>query len=163
GVTAHGLPFLAMEWLEGEDLAKRLARSPLDLTETMLLLQRATRGAAVAHASGVVHRDIKPSNLFFPAGGVGELKLIYLGVARRVDAQRGLTKTGAILGTAGYMSPEQAMGDHHVDARSDVFALGCVLYECLTGRPAFTGVNAMAVIAKVLRDEPPPIRALRPE
>jgi hypothetical protein len=162
GNTPHGAPFLVMEWLEGEDLTARLARSPLSASECLALLRRASAGLAEAHARGVVHRDVKPSNLFLVRGEPGLVKLVDFGVARIADSDNTLTRSGALLGTVGYMAPEQAMGPREVDARADVFALGCVAFECLTGRPAFTGKNAVAVLAKVLRDEAPRLRDVLP-
>jgi serine/threonine protein kinase len=153
GLTPQGCPFLAMDWLDGEDLCERLARKGLDAVESLAVVRRACEGLAVAHARGVVHRDIKPSNLFLVGGDPAGTKVIDFGVARVEAAVTTLTRPGTSLGTAGYMSPEQAMEAADVDARADVFALGCVLYECLTGRPAFGGRPA-AVIVKLLRDNP---------
>jgi hypothetical protein len=163
GTTHVGCQFLVMEWLEGEDLAARLSRSRLGVEESLTLVRRVALGAAAAHARGIVHRDIKPSNIFLPDRELGASKLIDFGVARRLEETNGLlTQPGAVLGTVGYMSPEQAMGAQNLDARADVFALGCVLYECLTGRPAFSGVNAVAALLKVLREEPPRASELLP-
>jgi tetratricopeptide (TPR) repeat protein len=163
GATPQGTPFLAMEWLEGEDLAERLARSPLTVEDSLSLVRRACEGLAVAHTRGIVHRDLKPSNLFLVDRDPASLKLIDFGIARMEARVQALTRTGVLLGTVGYMAPEQAMGASDLDARADVFALGCVLYECLTGRPAFRGQHAVAVLAKVLRDEPPRISEARPD
>jgi len=161
GLTPQGLPFLAMDWLEGEDLCERLARERLDAAESLAVLRRACEGLAVAHARGVVHRDIKPSNLFLVGGQPAEAKIIDFGVARVEAAAMALTRPGMSLGTVGYMAPEQAREAADVDARADVFALGCVLYECLTGRPAFGG-RPVAVIVKLLRDNPQRPSELRP-
>jgi serine/threonine protein kinase len=161
GTTARGLPFIAMDWLDGEDLAQRLVRAPLTAAESLTLLRRACEGLAVAHARGIVHRDIKPSNLFLVNGDPGSLKLLDFGVARYRHDVPTLTRAGAVLGTVGYMSPEQAMASPALDARTDVFALGCVLFECLTGRPAFVGPNAVAVLAKVLHEDPPVVSQLQ--
>jgi eukaryotic-like serine/threonine-protein kinase len=162
GMTATGLPFLAMDWLEGEDLATRLAGSGLEVTESLALLRRACEGLAVAHAKGVVHRDIKPSNLFLVDGAPTTCKIIDFGVACLEDGAHSLTRPGTTLGTAGYMAPEQALEAADVDSRADVYALGCVLYECITGRAAFRG-HPVAVIAQVLRELPPRPAELRPE
>ncbi len=153
GLTPDGSPFLAMDWLDGEDLHERLAHSDLEVAETFAVARRVCEGLAVAHARGIVHRDIKPSNLFLVGGAPSETKIIDFGVARLADPSTTLTRPGTSLGTAGYMAPEQAMEATDVDARADFFALGCVLYECLTGRPAFGGRPA-AVLVKVLRDSP---------
>jgi hypothetical protein len=160
GTSAEGAPFIAMEWLDGEDLSSRLLRSPLRIDETLTLIRRACEGIAVAHASGVVHRDLKPSNLFLVHGDPSSVKVLDFGIARDPGGARQLTQTGMFLGTVGYMSPEQAMGPREVDSRTDVFALGCVLFECLTGRAAFVGHNAVAVLAKVLREDPPRLKTL---
>ncbi len=162
GTTPLATPFLAMEWLDGEDLAQRLARAPLSASESLALLRRACAGVAMAHAHGIIHRDLKPSNLFLPSRNPAELKVLDFGIARQTQQPRFLTQSGVVLGTVGYMAPEQAMGQHELDSRADVFALGCVLFECLTGRAAFTGPNAMAVLAKVLCEEPARVSELRP-
>jgi serine/threonine protein kinase len=161
GLTPEGSPFLAMDWLDGEDLFERLARSDLEPEESLALARRACEGLAVAHARGIVHRDIKPSNLFLVGADPAATKIIDFGVARLESGPTTLTRPGTSLGTAGYMAPEQAMEAADVDARADFFALGCVLYECLTGRPAFGGRPA-AVLVKVLRENPQPPSELRP-
>ncbi len=161
GLTPEGLPFLAMDWLDGEDLCARLARSALDPSESLAVVRRACEGLAVAHARGIVHRDIKPSNLFLVGGDPAQTKIIDFGVARLEAGSTTLTRPGTSLGTAGYMAPEQAMEAADVDARADFFALGCVLFECLTGRPAFGGRPA-SVLVKVLREQPPRPSELRP-
>jgi hypothetical protein len=163
GLTPEGDPYLAMEWLEGEDLSHRLARQALGAAEAIAVVASAAEGLSVAHAAGIVHRDVKPGNVFLVGRDPGRVKLLDFGVARLFEGGAGLTRTGAVVGTAGYMAPEQARGQRTIDARADVFALGCVLFECLTGRPAFAGDHAVAILAKVLREEVPPIRALRPE
>ncbi|WP_437320149.1 protein kinase domain-containing protein [Sorangium sp. So ce385] len=160
GETPDGEPYLAMEWLEGEDLRARLSRGMLGVDESVALAARVAAALATAHARGVVHRDLKPSNLFLPGGDVALVKVLDFGIAHLGDVTR-LTRTGAILGTPGYMAPEQAGGAGALDARADVFALGCVLYECLTGTPAFAGERLMAVLAKICCEEPPRVGALR--
>lgn len=155
GRAADGRPFLAMDWLEGEDLATRLSRGPLGLRESLSVTSRMARALAYAHERGVVHRDVKPNNVFLPGGAVENATLVDFGIARLVDATRPMTRTGSVLGTLGYMAPEQARGDKDVDARADVFALGCVLFECLVGRPAFQGQHAIAILAKILLEDPP--------
>jgi tetratricopeptide (TPR) repeat protein len=163
GLCGDGAPYLAMEWLDGEDLGQRLRRSPLTVAESLTVFSRLAEVLAWLHAAGVVHRDIKPSNLFLVDGRLDTVKVIDFGIARLPYAGRTATRTGTRLGTPGYMAPEQASGDSLVDARADVFSMGCVLFECLTGRPAFAGEHAMAVLAKVLFDEVPEVRKLRPE
>jgi serine/threonine protein kinase len=149
-----------MDWLEGEDLAERLARAPLDVGDSLALVRKASEGLAVAHARGVVHRDVKPSNLFLVGSDPAAVKVIDFGVARVDSGAVNLTRPGSSLGTAGYMAPEQAMEAADVDARADVYGLGCVLFECLTGRPPFVGRPA-ALVVKVLRDKPPAPSTLR--
>ncbi len=158
GMTSQGRPYLVMEWIEGETLRERLSRRGLTVPESVLMARRVAEALAEMHARGIIHRDVKPSNLIFPGGVVDRVKLLDFGIARRSDDLVGLTHTGVMVGSPGYMAPEQARGDRTVlDARTDLFSLGCVLYECLTGRPAFFG-DPVAVRAKVLLAEPPPIR-----
>ena len=168
GSTARGQPYLAMDWLEGADLAQYLSKRGLNVAESLELARRLAEGLAVAHQRGIVHRDIKPSNVLLAGGEAARATLLDFGIAQlqpsRLTSRAHLrTQTGIILGTVGYMSPEQAIADKQLDARTDVFALGCVLFECLTGRPAFSGEHVAAVLAKVLRQEVPRIRDVRPE
>lgn len=146
-------PYLVMEWLEGEDLGVRLARGRLSIEQSLALIRGAAEALAFAHANGVVHRDVKPSNLFLLHGAPDHPKLLDFGIARLREGMQALTDAGTMLGTVGYMAPEQATGEPDVDFRADIFSLGCVLFECLTGRPAFAGRHAIAVLAKVLREE----------
>jgi serine/threonine protein kinase len=161
GLTEHGQPFLAMEWLEGEDLAQRLARQPLSLPESLALLRRAAQALAVAHQRGIVHRDLKPSNLFLRHGRPEEVVLLDFGLARHLLASQRLTATAVLLGTPGYMAPEQASAHAELTPRADLFSLGCVLYECLAGQPPFSAPHLAAVLAKILFAEPTPLRGLR--
>ena len=162
GVADAGDLFLAMEWLEGEDLSRRLARGRLEIEESLTLLRLVAEALASVHARGVVHRDIKPSNLFLKDGMAERVKLIDFGLARLPTTPH-LTRSGMALGTPGYLAPEQARGEREIGPQADVFALGAVLFECLTGQPAFAGANVMAVLGKLLLDEPPLLRELRPE
>ena len=130
GTTPRGEAYLAMEWLEGEDLSRRLAREPPSPSEALALIGRAAETLAVAHARGVVHRDLKPSNLFLVGRDLAHVKVLDFGVARLTREQASLTVAGEVVGTPGYMAPEQARGERSVDGRADVFALGCVLFEC---------------------------------
>ncbi|WP_437815179.1 serine/threonine-protein kinase [Sorangium sp. So ce1078] len=159
-VTAAGQRWLAMEWLDGEDLSARLGRAGLSVDESVAAMIAAADALAAAHARGVVHRDIKPSNLFLVGGDPRRVKLLDFGIARLSGASRVVTRPGAIMGTPGYMAPEQAAGEQ-TDARTDVFSLGAVLFECLTGRPAFMGRHLMALLARLLLEEPPRVRELR--
>jgi serine/threonine protein kinase len=161
GVTPEGERYLAMEWLEGMDLATRLRGGPLSVGETAALLRRVAGALAPAHERGIVHRDVKPSNLFLPGGEVGRVKLLDFGIARRAAGVT-LTGAGALVGTPGYMAPEQVRGERDITPAADVFALGCVLYECLTGRAPFTGDHVAAALVRLLFDDVTPIGALRP-
>jgi hypothetical protein len=166
GIAEDGRPYLAMEWLEGETLAQRLERGALSATETVALAIRVAEGLVAAHARGIVHCDLKPSNLLLANGRLEEAKILDFGIARRVWRQRDLTAPsvpGAIAGTPAYMSPEQARGEPKLRPSTDTFALGAVLYECLTGTRAFGGENALATMAEICFGEPPPPRSLRPE
>ncbi len=107
GLTPEGDPYLVMEWLEGEDLARRLARLALGAGEAIAIVQRAAEALAEAHAAGIVHRDVKPANIFLVGGDPRRVKVLDFGIARLPRAGVGLTRPGAILGTAGYMAPEQ--------------------------------------------------------
>lgn len=155
GETSARESFLVMELLQGEDLAQRLTRAGLSVEESLIVVRRAAEALAFAHDQGIVHRDVKPSNLFLVGGDVERVKVLDFGVARAPLQTGALTRTGAMLGTVGYMAPEQAMGSRDLDTRADVFALGCVLFECLTGKPVFSGHHAIAVLAKLLSDEAP--------
>ncbi|WP_438004707.1 protein kinase [Sorangium sp. So ce321] len=161
GTTAWEQPYIAMEWLEGETLSERLTHKGLTLEETVELGLRVARTLGAIHALGLVHRDLKPSNLLIEEGSLERVSLIDFGLARAVTDEP-LTAAGLVLGTPGYMAPEQARGELSVDARADVFALGCILYRCLTGRAAFQGNGGLAVLMKVLLEDPPRVRELRP-
>ncbi len=163
GRSDEGEHYLAMEWLEGEDLAARLERRPLSDAETLTVLRQAAVAVGFAHARGAVHRDLKPSNLFLRAHDAARLAVVDFGIAGRSGDPHRLTQNGALLGTPGYVAPEQVQGPGTHDPRSDVFSLGCVLFECLVGRPAFEGQNPMAVLAKLLLQESPRVRDFRPE
>src|SRR4051794_11723683 len=129
GATAAGQRYLAMEWLDGEDLAERLIRGGLTARESVVLATRVAEALGFAHVRGIVHRDIKPSNIFLPERQAERVKILDFGIARQREgvASLDMTMTGTRLGTPAYMSPEQARGLAELDARVDVFALGCVL------------------------------------
>ncbi|MEO6774464.1 MAG: protein kinase [Kofleriaceae bacterium] len=163
GETADGLLWLAMEWLEGEPLGHRVRRTGITPGAAIAVVRRVGEALGAAHDQGVVHRDVKPSNLFVVRGDLARVKLLDFGVARVGDGDRFATRTGVMIGTPGYMAPEQARGDRSVGPRADVFALGCVLFELLTGEHAFVGDNVMAVLAKILLEDAPRLAELRPE
>jgi hypothetical protein len=162
GHTDSREPYLAMEWLEGIDLAQRLSSGPLPLSEALELARSAAGALAAAHARGVVHRDIKPSNLFLVGGDPKAVKVLDFGAARFVQTTSVPTASGIVLGTPGYLAPEQVHDEHTVDGRADGFALACVLFESLTGRPAFVAQHVLALLGKILRDQPPRLRELLP-
>ncbi|AUX34505.1 MULTISPECIES: serine/threonine-protein kinase [Sorangium] len=161
GVTGAGQPYLAMEWLDGVTLEERLAGAPLTLAESVALAARVATTLGAIHRLGVVHRDLKPSNLMLVGGAVERVTLLDFGIARHLRLAPILTSPGAVLGTPGYMAPEQVRGDAPVDARADVFALGCVLFQCLAGRPPFLGNSALALLMRVVLEEPPRLGELR--
>jgi eukaryotic-like serine/threonine-protein kinase len=156
-----GVSYSVTELLEGETLRMALARGPLASRQAFEIGAAVAEGLSAAHSRGIVHRDVKPDNIFLTSHGA--VKILDFGLVRHNDpAWRGAdtasptvggTTPGIVLGTLGYMSPEQARGDR-ADARTDIFALGCVLYEMLTGRRAFGGATAAETFAAVLRDEP---------
>jgi serine/threonine protein kinase len=162
GVAPAGALFLAMEWLDGEDLWRRLEREPLSIGESVALAARVAEALGAAHARGIVHRDLKPSNLFLPDGRIDQVKVLDFGIAHKAGLTQ-LTRTGTMVGTPGYMAPEQARSHGAIDASADVFALGCVLFHCLTGTPPFGGDSAIAVLGRILFDDAPRVSALWPD
>jgi eukaryotic-like serine/threonine-protein kinase len=153
GTTPGGEHYLAMELLQGETLEDRLQKGPLGMLDAARLGRRVLEGLALAHRKGIIHRDIKPSNLFLSGGDPAHVKVLDFGIARRMFEAKRITLTGSTLGTPMYMSPEQARGAPTIDARSDVFSLGCVIFECITGKPPFVGETPVAVLAKICLDE----------
>ncbi|AUX44252.1 protein kinase [Sorangium cellulosum] len=164
GVGPRGEPYIAMAWIDGESLEARLAGERLSIPETLQLARGVASALSAAHAQGVVHRDLKPSNLMLPVGATpAAVMVVDFGIARFSDSVTTLTRSGAIVGTPGYMAPEQARGDRDLGPQVDIFSLGCVLFECLTGRPAFQGNHLMALLAKLLLEDPPSLVELRPD
>ena len=163
GRTPDGQRFLAMEWLDGEDLSQKLAQGPLPLGDCIRLVDRVADALAFAHQGGVIHRDLKPSNLLLPGREVERVKILDFGIARRLAASDLVTATGMVLGTPGYMAPEQARGERELSPAADMFSLGCVLYECLTGTPPFSADHIAAVLVRILFEEPTPVEERRPD
>jgi serine/threonine protein kinase len=163
--------FIVMQFLEGETLATRIQRGPLALGEVLNIAVQVATALAVAHGKGIVHRDIKPQNIMLMPGGL--VKVLDFGLAKwaepvggdavhSVEPTDALTEAGTIVGTVAYMSPEQAEGKP-VDARSDIFSFGSILYEMVTGRRAFRGNSKMSILAAVRRQDPEPIRDITRE
>jgi serine/threonine-protein kinase len=157
----QGLPYLVMPYVRGESLQKRLDRTgPLGVQEILRIGHQAAAGLAAAHSQGLVHRDIKPANILLE-DGVERLQITDFGLARTVDDASD-TRTGIIAGTPAYMSPEQARGDA-VDARSDLFSLGSVLYQLCTGRPPFRAETPYGILRRITDTEPRPISEINSE
>jgi hypothetical protein len=177
GDSASG-PYVALEYVDGGSLARKIDGTPLLPREAAELLLPLARAMHYAHGQGVVHRDLKPANVLLVSGGVvsGEWssptthhsqltthqpKITDFGLAKYVDADSGQTKSGAVLGTPSYMAPEQASGhSREVGPAADVYALGAILYECLTGRPPFKAATAMETMQQVVHEDPVPPRRL---
>ena len=162
---AGGALYFVMPFVDGESLRARLTREGrLPVTDALELAREVADALQAAHDEGVVHRDVKPENILIARSG--HALLADFGIARGTPGgtrPETMTQLGMAIGTVAYMSPEQAMGEREIDARSDVYALGCVLFEMLSGSPPFTGATAMSVVAKHLSAPPPDLRALRPE
>ncbi|HZJ52583.1 MAG TPA: serine/threonine-protein kinase, partial [Myxococcaceae bacterium] len=170
-----GAPYFITELLKGESLRQRLAHGRVPLDTALDWGSQLAQGLAAAHARGIVHRDVKPDNVFLTSDG--HVKLLDFGIAKLAEASRGegphdlldetvtptdeRTRTGAILGTPAYMSPEQVRGER-VDARTDIFSLGAILYEMLSGRRPFPGDSLAESGHAILRDEPPPLAGVPP-
>ncbi len=157
-----GVPYIAMEYLAGMSVEDRLkAPEPVAVPEAQRIVREAALGLAAAHVPGLVHRDIKPSNLWLEVPS-GRVKVLDFGLARDPQAETNLTRAGTVLGTPAYMAPEQARG-LPVDARTDLFSLGAVGYHLLAGKSPFLGKNAVETLTRVVTEEPPPLRAARPD
>jgi len=164
GATSKGTPYLVMEWLEGQSLAARLQQDRLSQTDALELTTHIASALAAAHTRGIVHRDIKPSNIFLVNGSVLASRVLDFGIAQATSSGVRVTRTGGAVGTPGYMAPEQVQGSRErATARVDIFSLGALLFECLTGRRAFEGDDMMAILARVLREDAPRVRTLLPD
>jgi Protein kinase domain len=169
GTLETGVPFMVMELLTGHDLGRELkTRGKLPVDEAVDLLLQALEGVAEAHAIGVVHRDIKPTNLFLVArtGAPPLVKVLDFGISKLASGvgasvEDGLTTTSLMLGSPRYMSPEQAQNARNVDARTDLWSLGVVLFEMLAGRPPFLGSTMGEIIGQLVQAEPPLLRSCR--
>jgi len=162
--TADGRPCLITELLDGEDLGSLVDRArKLAAVPAVEICRQACRGLAAAHANGVVHRDLKPANLFLcrREDGGFHVKILDFGVAKMTDGAN-LTRIGTVVGTPAYMAPEQARGLPDVDARADVYAIGAVLYQLISGRPPFEDDEPGKVLLRVATESPPRLRAIDP-
>jgi eukaryotic-like serine/threonine-protein kinase len=158
----HGdAQFIVFEYVGGENLKRLIERErPLPVAKALSFAIQVARGLSFAHRNGLVHRDVKPHNVLL--NGDGQAKVTDFGIARAVDLPRGMTQTGTVLGTSDYIAPEQAQGQS-VDEQTDVYSLGVVLYELLTGEVPFPGENFVAVAMRHINDPPPSVRAARPD
>jgi serine/threonine-protein kinase len=164
-ITSDGQPYIVMELLDGESLGSRLARPPaLALREAAEIVRQAASALHAAHGLGVVHRDLKPENVFLCRRSEGIfVKVLDFGISKVLGSQSMLTAASVIMGTPSYMAPEQAEGRiAEIDARTDIFALGAILYEMLAGRPPFLGESITAVLYQTVHQEPIPLRELQP-
>ena len=153
---AGGRTFISMAYLEGRELAEEIADGPMEVERVLALAPHFADGLAEAHAKGIVHRDIKPANLFVTSNGRGVI--LDFGLAQLASANSKLTREGTTLGTCAYMSPEQTAGEE-VDAQTDVWALGSVLYEMLAGQAPFRGHYEQAIVYSILNEDPEPLEA----
>jgi eukaryotic-like serine/threonine-protein kinase len=162
GGRSSGVPFIVMEYVHGESLHQLLHRTgPLPVEDTARIARSVLAGLAHAHSRGLVHRDMKPANVLFDES-TGEAKVVDFGIAKGLEDTGGLTKTSGLIGTAAYLSPEQVNG---LDASpaSDLYAVGCLLYACLTGEPPFAGGTPVAIAMKHLHDAVTPPTLRRPD
>jgi serine/threonine-protein kinase len=167
GRLESGIPYLVMEFLDGADLSTVIRRSgPLPVSAAVHYLLQACEAIAEAHAEGIIHRDLKPENLFLIRAPDGSpvVKVLDFGISKRQSPDaKGLTDPTRGIGSPNYMSPEQMVTPDTVDQRSDIWSLGAVLYELLTGQPPFSAHTLPAICVKVLREQPAPLRAVRPD
>ncbi len=165
--TSDGVPYMVMEYLEGQDLSRELrARGALEVGEAVDVVVQCCEAIAEAHAAGIVHRDLKPANLFLAerSDGTRIVKVLDFGISKSLapdGADLSLTKTSALIGSPLYMSPEQMENARDVDGRTDIWSLGAILYECLSGKPPFAATSFPQVCAMVLNDTPASLRATR--
>lgn len=169
GTLESGAPYMVMEYLEGRDLSAVVAsEGRLGLSVAVDYLLQAMEALAEAHAAGIVHRDLKPSNLFLTSRADGSylVKVLDFGISKAVDPgalEANLTATQGMMGSPLYMSPEQIRSSKHVDVRADVWSLGIILYELVSGAPPFNGETATAVLASIIGDSHAPLKSVRTE
>jgi eukaryotic-like serine/threonine-protein kinase len=172
GTTRDGRAFVVMEFLEGEPLSELIMRdAPLTVERSLAIVKQVASALGAAHAKGIVHRDVKPENVYLVRRGEQDfVKVVDFGVSKAVRSReetdsewQRLTRTGAVLGTPLFMSPEQAAGSEDIDERADIWATALILFECLTGELPFRGNNYLGVIAQIQNKEVQPPSALRPE
>jgi serine/threonine protein kinase len=157
----EGRQFIVFEYVDGENLKRLIERAgPAPVDRALELAIQVARGLVCAHERGLVHRDVKPQNVLL--NGDGQAKVTDFGIAREIDVKQGMTQTGTVLGTSDYISPEQAQG-RRVSEATDVYSLGVVLYELLTGEVPFAGDNFVAVAMRHINDPPPSILEKRPD
>jgi serine/threonine-protein kinase len=156
-----GRPYFSMQYVDGQTLKDQLSDGPIDPRHAAEIVAKIARAVDFAHSQGVLHRDLKPSNILIAADGTP--MIMDFGLAKQVDTDDGLTRSGMLVGTPAYMSPEQASAQRgSVGPASDVYSLGCVLYFALTGRAPFVAETSMELVMLVIEQDPPPPRALRP-
>jgi tetratricopeptide (TPR) repeat protein/tRNA A-37 threonylcarbamoyl transferase component Bud32/DNA polymerase III delta prime subunit len=159
-----GNPYLVIEWLDGENLDQRRQRAPLSTSEVLDVIRQTLCGLAACHAEGIVHRDIKPANIFLQNTQTGpRVKLLDFGLALLGENATRLTRAGDVMGTLQYLSPEQARGIERSSHRTDIYSVGVVLYEMVTGRPPFRAEKPLAVLLKIVTEMPPRPQQFRPD
>ncbi len=166
GTLESGSPYMVMEYLQGADLSQYLERTgPLPIEEAIEYVLQACEALAEAHSLGIVHRDLKPANLFriVRPDGTPAIKLLDFGISKLTSANQSMTQTSSMMGSPLYMAPEQMTSAKHVDMRADIWAVGVILHELLTAQVPFGGDTLPELCAKILTEEPPPLRQLRPD
>ncbi len=169
----EGVHFIVMEFIDGVTLREKIHREQTELTKLLRYLQQAAEGLSKAHAAGVVHRDLKPDNIMITCDGfakvldfglakLSEPRTVGVATGSEAATRKALTNAGVVIGTVGYMSPEQAQGrTDEIDQRSDIFSFGCILFEAVTGHKAFDGKDAIDTLNKIIREPVPPISDFR--
>ncbi|WP_437617868.1 protein kinase domain-containing protein [Sorangium sp. So ce1151] len=163
GTSDDGALWLAMEWLDGVTLGERLEAGALPVADALLVAHQIAEALAAVHALGITHRDLKPSNVLLRDGRVDGVVLLDFGVARAAASTTLVTEASSLVGSLGYVAPEQARGDAEVDARADVFALGVLLFECVAGQRPFAADDPLAEMCRILLEEAPRLADRRPD